>query len=257
MKVMRFFVFIVLIVILSFSHADAEEQATSLALPDLLADEFDFDEDPDQLPGGSFSDPLEPLNRIFFEVNDILYDYALKPVADGYAWALPKEIRQFVGNFFKNIASPIPLLNSLLQCDFETSGVVLGRFVLNSTIGVFGLVDVADLEFGMPPRRADFGQTLGRWGIGDGIYLCWPLLGPSSVRDSVGLGVDTLTHPVQYFYQSVPLDVAYYATPQVNELSLNPDAYEDLRRYSFDPYVAARQAYFEYRKNFVAVKQSQ
>jgi phospholipid-binding lipoprotein MlaA len=256
MNALRFFAVLILFVVLSSSHVAADDQADSLALPDLLADEFDFDEDLDEPPGGTFSDPLEPMNRVFFEVNDLLYDYALRPVANGYAWVLPKEIRQFVGNFFKNIATPIPLLNSLLQFDFETSGVVLGRFVLNSTIGVFGLVDVADLEFGMPPRRADFGQTLGRWGIGDGIYLCWPLLGPSSVRDSVGLGVDTLAHPVQYFYQSVPLDVTYYATQQVNELSLDPDTYEDLRRYSFDPYVAARQAYYEYRKNFVAVKQS-
>jgi len=257
MNALRFFAVLILFVVLSCSHVAADDQEDSLVLPDLLADEFDFDEDLDEPPGGSFSDPLEPMNRFFFEVNDLLYDYALKPVANGYAWALPREIRLFAGNFFKNIATPIPLLNSLLQFDFETSGVVLGRFVLNSTIGVFGLVDVADLEFGMPPRRADFGQTLGRWGFGDGIYLCWPLLGPSSVRDSVGLGVDTLTHPVQYFYQSVPLDVTYYATQQVNELSLNPDAYEDLRRYSFDPYVAARQAYYEYRKNFVAVQQSQ
>ncbi|MEE4135364.1 MAG: VacJ family lipoprotein [Desulforhopalus sp.] len=256
MNAMRFFAVLILFVVLSCSHVAADDQADSLALPDLLADEFDFDEDLDEPPGGTFSDPLEPMNRVFFEVNDLLYDYALRPVANGYAWVLPKEIRQFVGNFFRNIATPIPLLNSLLQFDFETSGVVLGRFVLNSTIGVFGLVDVADLEFGMPPRRADFGQTLGRWGFGDGIYLCWPLLGPSSVRDSVGLGVDTLAHPVQYFYQSVPLDVTYYATQQVNELSLDPDTYEDLRRYSFDPYVAARQAYYEYRKNFVAVKQS-
>lgn len=229
----------------------ASSQADSYAIPDLLDDEFVDDEERAVTPEITIYDPLEPMNRVFFEFNDGLYEWVLKPVTNGYIWLVPRELRGSFGNFFFNLAMPVRLLNSLLQFDFEASGVVLERFLINSTLGVYGLVDVADLEFDIKPQRADFGQTLGKWGAGEGLYLCWPLIGPSSVRGTVGLVADAYTHPIPYFHQNRMLDVGYYVSNRVNTLSLKPDLYDDLKRFSLDPYVASRQAYYEYRRALI------
>lgn len=242
-------IFLSLLMLPSFSSAVEGRSQTSY--PDLLADEWDEGESLDKSPPFVIRDPLEPMNRLFFDFNDGLYDWVLKPVTDGYIWFLPYELRESFGNFFKNLSSPVRLLNSFLQGDIRGSGIVLGRFLINSSLGVYGLVDVADLEFDIKPRRADFGQTLGHWGLGGGIYICWPLVGPSNIRDSVGLVVDAYTHPIPYFHENRVLDVSYYTTNRVNSLSLHPDIYEDLRKYSLDPYIASRQAYYEYREAFI------
>jgi phospholipid-binding lipoprotein MlaA len=247
--------FQVLIIVLFFSLSGpsfslGETAPNQNPLPDLLGDESGGDTF-DKEPLLSIRDPLEPVNRLFFEFNDVVYDWALKPVTDGYIWLLPLELRKSFGNFFFNLSSPIRFLNTLLQGDLGASGVVLERFLINSTMGVWGLVDIAFLEFDIPPQRADFAQTLGKWGVGEGVYICWPLIGPSTARDTVGLVVDAYTHPIPYIHDDLALDIGYYLSNQINTLSLNPDIYEDLRKYSLDPYVAARQAYYEYRKAFV------
>ena len=231
----------------------AGDKSAEIDIPDLLSDDFLDDEDFDNLDGEKFiiSDPLEPMNRFFFEFNDVVYEWAIKPVTDGYIWLLPRDIRMAFGNFFYNLAMPIRLLNSLLQADFAGAGIVLSRFTINSTLGIYGLADVAAVEFDIQPERADFGQTLGKWGIGEGIYLCWPLFGPSNVRDSFGLVADAYTHPIPYFHESRALDLAYYVSNRVNTLSLNPDLYEDLKRFSLDPYIASRQAFSDYRRAFI------
>ena len=205
----------------------------------------------DDSPAIVINDPLEPMNRAFFQFNDKLYFWVLKPVTHGYMWVLPFDLRKAIGNFFLNLAMPVRLLNSLLQGDMEKTGVVLKRFLINSTLGVYGFADIAEVEFGIGRKYADFGQTLGKWGAGGGIYFCWPVVGPSNARDSVGLVVDALSHPVQYFYEDRVLDASYYATNRINSLSLHPNAYDDLIKYSLDPYVASRQAYYAYRKSLI------
>ncbi len=250
MKTKRSIFIVCVFILLSFSPAIGEVVAQE-SFPDFLGDDLnegDYLEEPAEV---TISDPLEPMNRAFFEINDQLYEGLFKPVKDGYTWVLPLEIREGLGNFFTNITMPIRLINSLLQGDFEKSGVVLGRFLINTTIGVYGFADIADVEFDIKPRRADFDQTLGKWGLGEGIYLCWPVLGPSSVRGTFGLVADAQANPVFYFIDDRVFQVAYYTTSRVNNLSLNPDAYEDLKRFSVDPYVAARQAYFDYRRALV------
>ncbi|PHR30160.1 MAG: hypothetical protein COA36_01895 [Desulfotalea sp.] len=217
---------------------------------DDFGDDFDSEDDFDD-DFTTISDPLEPLNRVFFEFNDVIYEWVLSPVTDGYIWAIPRELRESIGHFFFNLASPVRFLNFVLQGEFKQSGVVLGRFLINSTLGVYGLVDTAYLEFDIEPRRADFGQTLGRWGVGNGIYICWPMVGPSSIRDTVGLVVDAYTHPIPYFHDNVALDISYYTSHKLNVLSLNPTVYDDLKRFALDPYVASRQAYYDYRKAVV------
>jgi len=254
MKIVRLIV-VLLVVMASLSIATARGNTSSPRVyPDLLADEQFDDDEYDEAIDITIRDPLEPMNRLFFNFNDKLYEWALRPIKDGYTWLLPKELRVSFGNFFYNVAMPVRLVSTFLQADFEGSGIVLQRFVINSTLGVYGLVDVAYLEFDLEPSRADFGQTLGKWGLGEGIYFCWPLFGPSSVRDSLGLLVDVYIHPIPYFHDNMVLDLAYYTTNKVNSLSLKPDLYEDLKRFSLDPYIASRQAYYEYRRAFVGEK---
>ena len=232
--------------------------------PNLLGEDLIDQDLLDDAPVDPVSDPLEPVNRVFFKFNDVLYEWVLKPVTDGYSWVLPVELRECFGNVFLNLATPIRFINSLLQGNIEQAGIVLQRFLINSTAGVWGFKDIADEEFGIKRRRADFGQTLGKWGMGPGMYICWPVLGPSSVRGSVGLVADSYMHPIQYIHDSNPsvipflqsgngsdLDMAYNLHERINYLSLHPEIYEDVKKYSVDPYVAVRQGYYDYRKSLV------
>lgn len=257
MKKIVLFMFIMLSVLVSATSVMALESVDRQnSFPDLLSDEFlsddewdeGYDDDFEREELETISDPLEPLNRVFFTFNDKVYEWVLSPLTDGYIWVVPRELRESFGNFFFNLAAPVRFVNSLFQGELKQSGLVLSRFLINSTLGVYGLVDIAYLEFDIKPENADFGQTLGRWGVGDGIYICWPVVGPSSIRDSIGLVVDAYTHPIPYFHESRVLDVSYYTSNKLNTLSLNPDIYDDLKRFSLDPYVASRQAYYDYRK---------
>ncbi|MDK9709069.1 MAG: VacJ family lipoprotein [Desulforhopalus sp.] len=254
MKTARFVVVLVVLLLMPCSLVAAPHHKALSALPDLLDEDTNIEEEVEEPPEVPTYDPLEPMNRFFFEVNDRLYFWVLKPVSKGYSWLLPEELRECIGSFFQNIGFPITFLNAALQADGGKMLKATERFLINSTIGVYGLVDVAGQEFGIPPQRADFGQTLGRWGIGEGIYLCWPIVGPSNIRDSLGLAVDSVANPLPYVYDDRIIDLALYSSSKVNSLSLNPDLYEDLKRYSLDPYVASRQAYIEYRRGRLAQK---
>lgn len=254
MKTARFVIVLFVLLFAPLSLFAAAHPKATNALPDLLDDDINIEEEVEEQQEEPTSDPLEPMNRFFFEVNDRLYFWVLKPVSKGYSWILPEELRECIGSFFQNIGFPVTFLNAALQADGGKMVKATERFLINSTIGVYGLVDVAGQEFGIPPQRADFGQTLGRWGIGEGIYLCWPIAGPSNIRDSLGLAVDSAVNPVPYLYDDHIIDLALYSSSKVNSLSLNPDMYEDLKRYSLDPYIASRQAYIEYRRGRLVQK---
>lgn len=261
-KPLRHILFLILMLCLPSHVIGADTTATEASQQDLLlADDEFYDDDlyDDEFyeDDAEFEiyDPLEPVNRFFFGFNDHLYEWLLKPFTDAYIWAVPLELRESAGNFFLNLAAPVRLLNTLLQGKFDESVVVVNRFLINSTLGVYGLVDIASIEFEIEPTRADFGQTLGRWGLNSGVYVCWPLIGPSSLRDTVGLVVDAYTHPIPYFHDSRVLDIAYYTSNRINTLSLNPNVYEDLKKFSIDPYISSRQAYFEYRKALIESSQ--
>lgn len=222
-----------------------------------LAEEMDLllDDDFDDLNEGvseqpSCCDPLEPMNRVFFAFNDKLYYWVLKPVNSAYSAVLPVDFRLVIGNFITNLAAPVRLLNNLLQGKVNDAGIVLSRFVINSTLGVFGLGDAA-YRFGLEPKPEDFGQTLGVWGVGEGVYFCWPVIGPSTVRDTLGFVGDAYAHPMVHGVDDIAVSAGYYAGNKINLLSLNPDVYEDLKKYSLDPYVSMRQVYLDYRRNKV------
>ncbi|MEE4164906.1 MAG: VacJ family lipoprotein [Desulfocapsaceae bacterium] len=237
----------------SFYDPDLLEDATYIQEPDELLNDPIFEDDFSfRTPVFVVKDPLESMNRVFFEFNDRLYFWVLKPVSKGYAAILPVDIRQCLGNFFTNLAAPIRLVNNLLQGEVEDAGIVLVRFLVNSTAGVLGLGDPAYRDFELEPREADFGQTLGKWGVNAGIYLCLPGLGPSTLRDTVGFAGDVYLHPYPYISQDWVKDIVYIGTDRVNTISLSPSVYDELKRVSLDPYVASRQAYYEYRQSVIA-----
>jgi phospholipid-binding lipoprotein MlaA len=138
-------------------------------------------------------DPLEPVNRVVFEINDNLDRFAIKPVAQGYKFVTPEIVRQGIRNFFANLADPWIGVNNLLQGKVEEGLSDLFRFITNSTFGLAGLTDIAS-DMGMQKHNEDFGQTLGWWGIGPGWYLVIPVIGPSTVRDGTGLIADAYAY---------------------------------------------------------------
>jgi len=147
---------------------------------------------------GTVSDPLEGFNRTMFGFNDGIDTYFLKPVAKSYRYVTPDVVETGVSNFFSNILEIRSILNSGLQAKGKKTLVHTGRFLVNSTLGLFGLIDVAQ-HMGMKKLGGeDFGQTMAVWGVGSGPYVVWPLFGPSTLRDTVGIPVDIITSPNTY-----------------------------------------------------------
>jgi len=225
--------------------------ATMIAQPDESAQEKQpsapsISENSKESPD-TISDPLEPVNRAFFHVNDKLYFWIFKPVASGYKMVFPEDIRLGVQNFFSNVATPIRLVNCLLQANLKGAGNEAIRFLVNTTFGWAGFLDPAQKELGIEKRDEDFGQTLGVWGLGSAFYLEWPIIGASSLRDSLGYPVDLSLDPTSYIPSAaVRLGVKTY--DKVNEYSLRIGEYEDLKKFAIDPYIAKRDAYYQNRK---------
>lgn len=142
-------------------------------------------------------DPFEGFNRAMFTFNEKFDAWLLKPVAKGYDWLLPGPVKTGVGNFFSNLFQPAVAVNDLLQGKPADSGRDTGRFLLNSTVGLLGFIDVAK-SVGLEPREEDWGQTFAVWGVGEGPYFVWPIIGPRYLRDTVGWGFDWVSHPVTY-----------------------------------------------------------
>ncbi len=197
------------------------------------------------------SDPLEPVNRLFFHFNDTLYFWVLKPVSKGYSFIVPQSARRGVKNFFSNLATPVRLVNCLLQAEWEDSRVELKRFAINTTVGVAGLGDPARTRWDLEKRTEDFGQTLGRYGLGTSVYINWPVLGPSNVRDTVGYVGDLFLDPIHYLVPDFWHHMAIRSYETVNGTSLRIGDYEDFKEAAIDPYVSMRDAYYQYRFNQV------
>lgn len=199
----------------------------------------------------TIADPLEPFNRAMFYFNDKLYFWVLKPVAQGYNKVVPEAPRVGVNNFFSNLKFPIRFVSRLLQADFSGATTELGRFAVNTVWGVGGLLDPASSkQLDIPKKGADLGQTLGVYGLGQGLYIVWPILGPYSARDSIEIVGDYFLYPVNYitpWYDSLAVSVY----EKVNDTSLRIGDYESLKEAAIDPYVALRDAYAQYRQKMV------
>jgi phospholipid-binding lipoprotein MlaA len=201
-------------------------------------------------PVETLADPLEPVNRAFFHFNDKLYFWFFKPVATGYKAIIPEDGRVVVQNFFSNLTTPIRLVNCLLQAKFKGAGNETVRFLVNTTLGIAGLLDPAKKDFEIEKQEADFGQTLGIWGIGPAFYIDWPILGPSSLRDSVGYVGDVFLDPRTYLLNRMLIaDISVWLLDRVNDTSLTIGEYENLKKVALDPYIALREAYHQIREH--------
>jgi phospholipid-binding lipoprotein MlaA len=196
------------------------------------------------------NDPIEPFNRAMFWVNDKLYFYLFKPVARGLR-VVPEPARQSVSNFFSNIGTPVRFANSLLQLKFADAGSELGRLVINSTLGIGGLFDPAKAWFDLHRKDEDFGQTLGNYGVGNGFYVVWPVFGPSTARDSVGMAADYFLDPLAYVDMKFLERVGLESVDKETNLSLDKDTYEAIKRQALDPYLYLRTSYAQHRKGKV------
>lgn len=207
-----------------------------------------------QQPDYTVPDPLEGWNRFWFEFNDKFYFGVAKPVAQVYGFVVPEFGRRWVRNFFENLLYPVRLVNCVLQGKLNSAGVETARFLGNTVFGLGGLgapMDSVEPTRPTPPGDEDFGQTLGAWGAGQGFYLVWPVLGPSSGRDTVGMVGDYFLTPTTYlnpWYWSL----AAKSYKRLNELSLRIGEYEALKDASIDPYEAFKDAYIRYRAKKVA-----
>ncbi|TFG92226.1 MAG: VacJ family lipoprotein [Myxococcales bacterium] len=195
------------------------------------------------------SDPLEPMNRKIFAFNDFLSRNALEPLGRGWAWLVPEVIRDSIGRAYANLRTPVVMVNDLLQGKPRAAGVDLARFVMNSSVGLGGLMDPA-LACGLEPNHEDFGQTFGVWGIPPGPYLVIPILGPSSPRDAAGRAADTAAFAASYF---IPfwLSAASGALDTANTFSFVAEDIASERAASFDWYAAVRNAHVSHRENLV------
>ena len=199
----------------------------------------------------SDNDPLELLNRFTFSFNMALDTVIFQPVAAYYRFLFPVQVRDSVRNVFRNLRSPLILINDLLQGETERAETTLVRFIVNSTVGVLGLFDVA-ADLGHPYHDEDFGQTLAVHGMGEGFYLVLPVLGPSNPRDGAGLLVDLYLNPLTYAFDSVDADdwvVPRIAAEAIDKRSRNIEVIEDLRRDSIDFYARVRSLHRQSRTN--------
>lgn len=194
-------------------------------------------------------DPIEGFNRKIFWFNDHVDMYVLEPVATGWAFVSPKRVRTCISNFFTNLRFPIVALNDLLQGKFIDSASDVGRFGVNTTIGVVGLFDPAS-HFGLEEHVEDFGQTLGVWGVPPGPYLVLPIIGPSNPRDTLGLGVDYAFSVTPFFVDQYIL-IGVRVLDAVNYRSLILEEVKDAKEASIDYYSFVRDAYFQRREALV------
>lgn len=195
-------------------------------------------------------DFFEGYNKSMTKFNDFVFEYALSPITSGYNYIVPETPRVGVANFFENLLFPVRFVNNLLQFKFKNSFDETIRFIANTIFGVAGFGDVATNVYHIPKHNEDFGQTLGFYGVGSGAHFVLPFLGPSNLRDIVGLGGDYFAHPVSYV--KPPLASFGIKTyEKINFISLHKEEYESLRKDAFDLYILLRDAYEQRREQLI------
>jgi phospholipid-binding lipoprotein MlaA len=197
------------------------------------------------------NDPAEPFNRTMYSVHEGIDRVVLRPVAVGYRAVVPRPVRTGVRNVLGNLRSPVILVNDMLQGEPRRAGDTLGRFLINSTIGLGGILDVARDHFGVPGHNEDFGQTLARWGLGEGPYLFIPVLGPTNPRDLTGFGMGIAADPFVWFGQGAAVDALLWSRTGMTVVDTREeliDPLDQLERTSLDPYSTLRSAYRQRRR---------
>jgi phospholipid-binding lipoprotein MlaA len=211
------------------------------AQPEVLSDPME----------GRDYDPLEPVNEKVFSFNfDLVDHYGLKPVATLWARALPHLLTRGLVNAFDNIDMPKRFVNNVLQGRLQGANRELTRFLVNSTVGVAGIFDVA-AKLGFEKSYADSGQTLGVYGVSPGPYLVLPLLEPLTLRDAIGYGIDTLLDPIGYL-APFAANFSRSAVKRINERATNLQLYQDVEESSLDLYSAVRNGYLQSREHSIS-----
>ena len=231
-----------------------------LALPSALTACADMPQSPEaRAEAQAVDDPLEPMNRVVFDVNDFLDRLLIRPLTELYRFAVPDFMRERVANILSNMGEPVVFANNLLQGETTKAGITAKRFLVNTTVGAAGMFEVAN-DWGMPKQMGDFGQTLSVWGINGGPYLVLPLFGPSNFRDAIGLGVDMAASPWQYIAAEggngtkTRLNFASMGADGLTRRDQSLDDLDALRSGSLDFYAQMRSVMRQYRNKQLGIQ---
>lgn len=235
-----------------------------LALMPLLSACADMPKTPEaQAEAKAINDPLEPMNRVIFDVNDFLDRLLIRPLTELYRFVVPDYMRDRVANVVANIGEPVIFANDLMEGRLNSAGITAQRFLINTTVGVAGIWEVAD-GWGLPKQSGDFGQTLHTWGINGGPYLVLPLFGPSNFRDAIGLGVDMAMSPWQYVAYDEGgqgtenrYNFSEWAADGLTRRDQSIEGLDALRAGSLDFYAEMRSVYKQYRDKQLGIQSEQ
>jgi phospholipid-binding lipoprotein MlaA len=224
-----------------------DERPSDLEEIDTSFDEFEAEYQDELI---HVADPLAPWNKLMFHFNDKLYFWFFKPITVGYRAIFPEFARKGVRNFFRNLFTPIRFTNSVLQGKGSAAGRELASFLVNSTWGVLGFGEPAQKKLKLALSDEDLGQTFGAYRIGNGFYIVWPILGPSTLRDSVGKLGDSFLNPL-FYIESTEAGIAIWFYDRVNDTSFRIGEYEAIKEAAIEPYEAFRDGYIQFRKTQV------
>ncbi len=221
-----------------------------------LDDFSDFDslEDPfasNHRETSPLEDPYEGYNRFMYSLNDSIYEYFMEPLARGFRYAIPEEGRIVIRNIFDNALAPVKLVSSLVQGDMDKSGRVLGRFLINTTVGLGGMLDVAGQEYHIENVNEDFDQALGYYDVPTGPYIILPFFGPSTSRGVAGRVVDMVLNPLFIFDAGFITSASLTVTEKTNEVSFIIEDIKALDEGAIDEYESVRDFFHQYREGLV------
>ena len=219
----------------------------------ITSDSFDELEDPfaSKSPAPEMLDPFEDYNRFMFDFNEGFYDNVMEPVVRGYRDTVNEDVRVAISNIFDNAMAPLKLVSSFLQGDIDKTGRVIGRTVINTTIGLGGMFDVADKAFDIKDVNEDLDQVLGAYGVPTGPYIVLPLFGPSSVRNVFGRAGGMFLSPTYHFAPGIEVGGSLTVADQINDTSFIVDDIAQIDDSSLDKYESVRDFYSQYRDGLV------
>ncbi|MEA1914119.1 MAG: VacJ family lipoprotein [Campylobacterota bacterium] len=216
--------------------------------------DYEFAQEEKEVQKKQESDPLSGYNRVMTDINDGLYTYALRPVFKGYDAIVHDNIQEGIANVFNNSTFPIRFVNSILQLKFDKAVIETGRFIINTTLGVFGIFDVAKNQFNLVTTAEDFGQTLGHYGVGSGWHIVLPIFGPSNMRDMFSMFPDIYLNPSTYVSSRSDTFVAHpdhawalFVGERLNSGSMNYSQYDLIRKDAIDLYPYLKNMYEQHR----------